>query len=219
MNEKITLLALRASLHTFHQGKKPEDLIKVMEEIRGLSAQVNQILLPLAEGRDLSRVPPPTVAAAIADPCVETAKNPPWDASLEKWSTLLTALESAGPAIDRLKGAAAEQQGFGEKLLEDLTRILTQCQGLMSLFRDQAWAAGPSPALFGRAADGPTAAKDRRISGDPTAGIKPRPAKRLVAGQTPPKDLSGGRTGGLSEPFPVNWKRCGNSSTLRAMNY
>ena len=51
LNEKITLLALRASLNTFHKGKKPEDLIKVMEEIRGLSAQVNQILLPLAEGR------------------------------------------------------------------------------------------------------------------------------------------------------------------------
>ncbi len=51
LNEKITLLALRASLNTFHKGKTPEDLIKVMEEIRGLSAQVNQILVPFAEGR------------------------------------------------------------------------------------------------------------------------------------------------------------------------
>jgi|GEM_PF-4207318 len=145
LNEKITLLALRASLNTFHKGKKPEDLIKVMEEIRGLSAQVNQILLPFAEGRKPLTVPPPTEAAAAADQSVETAKNPPWESSLEKWSTLLTALESALPAIDRLKGVVAEQQGFGKKLLEGLTRILTQCQGLMFLFQDQAWAAGPFP--------------------------------------------------------------------------
>jgi ABC-type transporter Mla subunit MlaD len=142
LNEKITLLALRASLNTFHKGKKPEDLIKVMEEIRGLSAQVNQILLPLAEGRKSPVVPPPT---EVADQSIEAAKNPPWESSLEKWSTLLTALESALPAIDRLKGVVAEQHGFGEKLLEDLTRILTQCQGLMFLFRDQAWATSPFP--------------------------------------------------------------------------
>jgi len=145
LNEKITLLALRASLNSFHKGKKPEDLIKVMEEIRGLSAQVNQILLPLAEGRKSPTVPPSTEAAAAAVQSVETAKNPLWESSLEKWSTLLTALESALPAIDRLRGVVAEQQGFGEKLLDDLTRILTQCQGLMFLFRDQAWAAGPFP--------------------------------------------------------------------------
>ena len=143
LNEKITLLALRASLHTFHKGKKPEDLIKVMEEIRGLSAQVNQILLPLAEGRKLPAVPPPTEAAAAADQRLEKAKNPPWESSLEKWSTLLTALESALPAVDRWKGVVAEQQGLGEKLLDDLTRILTQCQGLMFLFQDQAWRTGP----------------------------------------------------------------------------
>ena len=172
LNEKITLLALRASLHTFHQGKKPEDLIKVMEEIRGLSAQVNQILLPFAEGRKSSVVSPPTKAAAAADQSVETAKNPLWEASLEKWSTLLTALESAWPAIDRLKGVVAEQKGFGEKLLDDLTRILTQCQGLMFLFLGIRPGRGAlSPARFGRATDCPTAAKNRRISGDPTAGI------------------------------------------------
>ena len=145
LNEKITLLALRASLNTFQKGKKPEDLIKVMEEIRGLSTQVNQILLPLAEGRRPPTVPPPPEAAAAADQSVESAKNRPWESALEKWSTLLTALESALPAVDRLKGVVAEQQGFGEKLLEGLTRILTQCQGLMFLFQDQAWAAGPFP--------------------------------------------------------------------------
>ena len=89
-----------------------------------------------------SPVPPSTEAEAVADQSVETAKNPP---SLEKWSVLLTSLESALPAIDRLKGVVAEQKGHGEKLLDDLTRILTQCQGLMFLFQDQAWAAGPFP--------------------------------------------------------------------------
>jgi methyl-accepting chemotaxis protein len=142
LNEKITLLALRASLNTFHKGKKPEDLIKVMEEIRGLSAQVNEILIPLAEVRKSSPVPAPTEAEAVADQSVETAKNPP---SLEEWSVLLTSLESAWPAIDRLKRVVAEQKGHGEKLLEDLSRILTQCQGLMFLFQDQAWAAGQGP--------------------------------------------------------------------------
>ena len=148
LNEKITLLALRASLNTFHKGKKPEDLIKVMEEIRGLSAQVNQVLGPLAEGRKSSPVPPPTEAEAVADQRLETAKNPPWESSLEKWSDLLTSLESALPAIDRLKGVVAEQKGLGGKLLDDLARILTQCQGLMFLFQDQAWATGlfPPPA-------------------------------------------------------------------------
>jgi hypothetical protein len=145
LNEKITLLALRASLNAFHKGKKPEDLIKVMEEIRGLSAQVNQILLPLAEGRKPPAVPSPTEDAAAADRRAEKAKNPPWESSLEKWSTLLTALEAALPAIDRWKGVVAEQKGLGEKLLDDLTRILTQCQGLMFLFHNQAWMTGPFP--------------------------------------------------------------------------
>ena len=145
LNEKITLLALRASLNTFHKGKKPEDLIKVMEEIRGLSAQVNQILLPLAEGRKPPAVPSPTGAVAAADQPVEKARNPRWEASLEEWSTLLTSLESALPAIDRWKGVVAEQKGLGEKLLDDLSRILTQCQGLMFLFQDQAWMTGPFP--------------------------------------------------------------------------
>lgn len=145
LNEKITLLALRASLNTFHKGKKPEDLIKVMEEIRGLSAQVNQILLPLAEGGKPSAVPPPTGASAAADQRLEKDKNPPWESSLEKWSALLTALDSALPAIDRWKGVVAEQNGLGEKLLDDLTRILTQCQGLMFLYQDQAWMTGPFP--------------------------------------------------------------------------
>jgi uncharacterized protein YoxC len=142
LNEKITLLALRASLNAFHKGKKPEDLIKVMEEIRGLSAQMNQILLSLAEGRKPPTVPPPR---EDADRRVEKDKNPPWEASLEKWSTLLTALESALPAIDRWKGVVAEQNGLGGKLLDDLTRILTQCQGLMFLYQDQAWMTGPFP--------------------------------------------------------------------------
>ena len=207
LNEKITLLALRASLNTFHKGKKPEDLIKVMEEIRSLSAQVNQILLPLAEGRTPLPVPPPPEAA---DQSVETARNSAWESSLEKWSTLLTALESALPAIDRLKGVVAEQQGFGEKLLDDLTRILTQCQGLMFLFQDQAWAEGPFPRpSSARPRSCPTAAKDGRISGDPTAGIKPKPAKRLVTDQAPPKDLSGGRTGRLSDPFESTGRDAG----------
>ena len=144
LNEKITLLALRASLHTFHQGKKPEDLIKVMEEIRGLSAQINQLLLPLAEGRKPPTVPRPTEAAA-GDRSFETAINPPREASLENWSMLLTALESALPAIDRWKGVVGEQQGLGEKLLDNLARILTQGQGLMFLFQNQAWATGPIP--------------------------------------------------------------------------
>ena len=145
LNEKITLLALRASLNTFHKGKKPEDLIKVMEEIRGLSAQVNQILLPLAEGRKPSAVPPPTGASAAADQRLEKDQHPPWESSLEKWSTLLTALDSALPAVDRWKGVVAEQNGLGEKLLDDLTRILTQCQGLMFLYQDQAWMTDPFP--------------------------------------------------------------------------
>jgi hypothetical protein len=58
---------------------------------------------------------------------------------------LLTALESALPAIDRWKGVVAEQNGLGGKLLDDLTRILTQCQGLMFLYQDQAWMTGPFP--------------------------------------------------------------------------
>ena len=160
MNEKITLLALRASLNTFHKGKTPEDLIKVMEEIRGLSAQVNQILLPFAEGRKPPTVPPLPEAAAVADQYAEKAKNPPWESSLEKWSTLLTALESAWPAIDRLKGVVAAQKGLGEKLLDDLTRILTQCQGLMFLFQNQAWGGLLPSTLFGQATDCPAAAKD-----------------------------------------------------------
>ena len=158
LNEKITLLALRASLNTFHKGKKPEDLIKVMEEIRGLSAQVNQILVPFAEGRTPTMVPPSTEAAGVADRNVGAAKKPPWEATLEKWSTLLTALESALPAIDRLKEGMAEQKGLGEKLLDDLTRILTQCQGLMVLFQHQAWAAGPFP---------------------PPSSVRPQTARRL----------------------------------------
>jgi hypothetical protein len=148
LNEKITLLDLKASLNTFHKGKKPEDLIKVMEEIRGLSAQVNQILLPFAESGTPPAVPPSRKAAAIADQSVETAGNPIWESSLEQWDILLTALESALPAIDRLKGVVAEQKGLGGKMLDDLTRILTQCQGLMILFQEQAWTTGPFPLPF-----------------------------------------------------------------------
>ena len=139
LNEKITLLALRASLNAFQKGKKPEDLIKVMEEIRGLSAQVSQILLPFVEGQKSPTVPLSPEAVAVADQSAEKAKNPPWESSLGKWSTLLTALESAWPALDRLKGVVTAQKGLGEKLLDDLTRILNQCQGLMFLFQNQAW--------------------------------------------------------------------------------
>lgn len=141
LNEKITLLALKASLNAFHKGKKPEDLIKVLEEIRDLSAQVNQVLLSSAEGRQRTAVVPP----AGAGPTGKTADTLLWAPSLERWQTLLAALETAGPAIDRLKGAAAEQQRFEEKLLGDLTRIVTQCQGLTSLFQDQALAEDPFP--------------------------------------------------------------------------
>jgi methyl-accepting chemotaxis protein len=136
LNEKITLLALKASLNAFHKGKKPEDLIKVLEEIRDLSAQVNQVLLSWAEGRHRTA----GVLPAGSDPNGRTADNPRWVPFLERWYTLLAALETAGPAIDRLKGAAAEHQRFEEKLLSDLTRIVTQCQGLTSLFQDQALA-------------------------------------------------------------------------------
>ncbi len=145
LNEKITLLALRASLNTFHKGKKPEDLIKVMEEIRGLSAQVNQILVPLAEGRNPPAGSPSTESAVAADQSLEKAKESPWESALQEWSNLLTVLESVWPAIDRWKGVLAERKGLGEKLLDDLTRILTQCQGLMFLFQDQAWTVGPFP--------------------------------------------------------------------------
>ncbi len=145
LNEKITLLALKASLNAFHKGKTPEDLIKVMEEIRGLSGQVNQILVPLAEGRKVPAVSPPTEAVAAADQSLKTEKNPPWESSLQEWSNLLAALESAWPAIDQWKRGLAEQKGLGEKMLDDLTRILTQGQGLMVLFQDQTWTAGSLP--------------------------------------------------------------------------
>jgi hypothetical protein len=49
------------------------------------------------------------------------------------------------PAIDRCNGVVGEQQGLGEKLLDNLARILTQGQGLMFLFQNQAWATGPIP--------------------------------------------------------------------------
>ncbi len=164
LNEKITLLALRASLNTFHKGKKPEDLIKVMEEIRGLSAQVNQVLAPYAEDRKSSPVPSPTEAEVVAGQSVETSQNPLWEASLEKWSDLLVSLESAWPAIDRWKEVAAEQKGLGEKLLDDLTRILTQCQGLMFLFQDQIRATGPDPFPLPASARPPAARKLQKVA-------------------------------------------------------
>ena len=152
LNEKITLLALKASLNAFHKGKKPEDLIKVLEEIRDLSAQMNHVLLSGAEGRHRTAVAPPAGAVPIG----QTVDPPRWAPALERWHSLLTALETAGPAIDRLKGAALEQQRFEEKLLGDLTRIVAQCQGLTSLFQDQALAEDPFPRS---AAAGPQSAR------------------------------------------------------------
>jgi hypothetical protein len=55
-----------------------------------------------------------------------------------------------------LKGVVEDQQRFEEKLLGDLTRIVTQCQGLTSLFQDQALAEAPLPRA---ASDGPPATR------------------------------------------------------------
>ena len=134
LNEKITLLALKASLNAFRKGKTTEDLVSVLEEIRELSAQANQVLLSLAEGRQPAIIAP----QGHLDPAAEPAGHPLWEAFLGKWEALLTALESAGPAVDRLKGGMKEQEGLVEKLLENLSRMLTQCQGLMDLSQEQA---------------------------------------------------------------------------------